>query len=334
MFHVMILSLVISFGISALLGLWLIPVLRKLKYGQTILDVGPSWHKSKQGTPTMGGLMFIAGITASILCCMFFYVNQYKGDISSDRLMNARVFAGLVSSLLFGLIGFGDDFVKVSHKSNDGFTAKQKMVLQFVVAFLYLWWLYAAGDRATNIFIPFFGSLELGFLYFPLCAVGMVFIVNSVNLTDGLDGLDASVTAVCALGFLLVSVYLKAYQNAILCCAVIGGMVAFLIYNAYPAKVFMGDTGSLFLGGMVIAMAFGVRLPIFLIFCGIIYIVESLTVIIQVWSIRKRGKKIFKMTPIHHHFEMSGYSERKIVAMFSSVTAIGAILAYFAVRLL
>ena len=334
MFYLMIIALVISFGISALLGLWLIPVLRKLKYGQTILDVGPSWHKSKQGTPTMGGIMFIAGITVSVLACMFFYVNQYKMEPTLDKIMNARVFAGLVSAVLFGLIGFGDDYTKISHKSNDGFTAKQKMVLQFIVAGVFLWWIYASGDRATTVFFPFLGSIDFGFLYFPLCAIGIVYIVNSVNLTDGLDGLVGSVTAVFAVGFLLISIYLKAYQNAILCAGVIGGMAAFLIYNAYPAKVFMGDTGSLFLGGMVIAMAFGVRLPGFLILSGIVYIVESMTVVLQVWSIRKRGKKIWKMTPIHHHFELCGFSERKIVAMFSGVTAVGSLLAYLAVRLL
>ena len=334
MFYILVIALAISFGISALLGLWLIPVLRKLKYGQTILDVGPSWHKSKQGTPTMGGIMFIAGISVSVLACMFFYVNQFSLSPAVDKMNNARVFAGLVASVLFGLIGFGDDYTKISHKSNDGFTAKQKMVLQFVVAAFFLWWIYAAGDRATTVFIPFLGSIDFGFLYFPLCAIGIVYIVNSVNLTDGLDGLVGSVTAVFAVGFLLISLYLRAYQNAILCSAVIGGMAAFLIYNAYPAKVFMGDTGSLFLGGMVIAMAFGVRLPAFLILSGIIYIAESLTVVIQVWSIRRRGKKIWKMTPIHHHFELCGFSEKKIVALFSGVTAIGALLSYLAVRLL
>ena len=334
MFLVMLLALAISFGVSALSGLWLIPFLRKLKYGQTILDIGPNWHKKKQGTPTMGGIMFIFGITLALMCAMFFFVTQHAGDPTIDKMMNARVFAGLVSSLLFALIGFGDDYVKVSKKQNEGFTAKQKLILQFVVSAVFLWWIYASGDKGTNVFIPFVGSLELGIFYFPLCLLGITFMVNSVNLTDGLDGLAASVTATCAIGFFLISINVKAYQNAILCLTVVGGTIAFLIFNAYPAKVFMGDTGSMFLGGLVVAMAFGVRLPLFLALCGIIYIVESLSVVIQVISFKTTGKRIFKMSPIHHHFEMCGYTERKIVFIFTCVTAIGSIIAFFASKLL
>ncbi|MEG2144212.1 MAG: phospho-N-acetylmuramoyl-pentapeptide-transferase [Oscillospiraceae bacterium] len=326
--------LLLSFGLTALSGLWLIPYLRKLKYGQTILDIGPSWHKNKQGTPTMGGIMFIFGITLSTLSGLFLYITRYGGVGGGESVLNARIIAGLVSALGFALIGFGDDYVKVTKKQNMGFSAKQKLILQVAVAALYMWWIYTAGDVGTNIFIPFFGSFDLGLFYFPLCILGIVYIVNSVNLTDGLDGLAVSVTAVVAIIFFGISIALGVTQNLVLCVAVEGGCLAFLIYNAYPAKVFMGDTGSMFLGGLVIAMAFGVRLPIFLGLAGIIYIVESMSVILQVISFKTTGKRIFKMSPIHHHFEMCGFTERQIVAMFVTITAIGGILSILAVKML
>ncbi|MEG2144745.1 MAG: phospho-N-acetylmuramoyl-pentapeptide-transferase, partial [Oscillospiraceae bacterium] len=290
--------------------------------------------KKKQGTPTMGGIMFIFGITLASLCGLFLYITRYGGSGGQESVLNARVIAGLVSALGFALIGFGDDFVKVTKKQNMGFPAKQKLVLQVAVAIVYMWWIYFAGDRGTNIFIPFVGSINLGIFYFPLCVLGIIYIVNSVNLTDGLDGLAISVTAVTALTFFITSVIMGVTQNAILCISAVGGCLAFLIYNAYPAKVFMGDTGSMFLGGLVVAMAFAVRLPIFLGLAGIIYIVESMSVILQVISFKTTGKRIFKMSPIHHHFEMCGFSERKIVAMFVSITAIGGILTIFAVKML
>lgn len=325
-----------SFGISALVGIWLVPYLRRLKYGQTILEIGPNWHKNKQGTPTMGGIMFILSVILSVLAGFVLASNtRLLGAQGFDRLLNTRLFGGLAMALGFSLIGFGDDFVKVTKKQNLGFTAMQKLIFQFGVSVVYLWSLYCAGDSSTTVFIPFFGQLDLGVAYWVLCSVGIVYIVNSVNLTDGLDGLASSVTIVCSLGFLVVAWLLGFFQTALYCAAIAGGLVGFLIYNAYPAKVFMGDTGSMFLGGSVVAMAFGVGLPLFLAFLGIIYIIESLSVVIQVLYFKKTGgKRFFKMTPIHHHFELSGYSEMQIVLLFSLVTAVGAALAVLAVRFL
>ena len=326
----------LSFAVSALAGLWLVPYLRRLKYGQTILEIGPNWHKNKQGTPTMGGIMFILSVILSVLAGFILSINAgLLGAQSFDRLLNTRLFGGLLMALGFSLIGFGDDFVKVTKKQNLGFTATQKLIFQFGVSIVYLWSLYGAGDVSTTVFIPFWGQLGLGAAYWVLCSVGIVYIVNSVNLTDGLDGLASSVTIVCSLGFLSVAWLLGFFQTALYCAAVAGGLLGFLIFNAYPAKVFMGDTGSMFLGGSVVAMAFGVGLPLFLAFLGIIYILESLSVVIQVLYFKKTGgKRFFKMTPIHHHFELSGYSETTIVLLFSFITAAGAAVALLAVRYL
>ncbi|MEG1850048.1 MAG: phospho-N-acetylmuramoyl-pentapeptide-transferase, partial [Oscillospiraceae bacterium] len=311
------------------------PFLKRLHYGQTILEIGPKWHKNKQGTPTMGGLMFMVGILCAVCAGM---MAALAGDPALrqgyQRILNVRLVAGLLMALGFSLIGFADDFVKVQKKQNLGLTARQKLVVQFLVAALYLWSLWAAGDVSTTVQLPFFGQWRLGLLYWPLCAIGIVYIVNSVNLTDGLDGLAASVTFVCAFGFLAIAVLLGFFQITLLAAAVAGGCVGFLIYNAYPAKVFMGDTGSMFLGGCVVAMAFGVGLPLFLACTGIVYIGESLSVVLQVISFKTTGKRIFKMSPIHHHFEMSGWSEVQIVLAFSGITFLGCLLAVAAARLL
>lgn len=327
------LSAALSLGVTAILGIWIIPYLRKLKYGQTILDIGPNWHKNKQGTPTMGGLMFIAGIlcavTAAFSTAVMNYPELTKGY---HRILNTRLMAGLLMAVGFALIGFADDYVKVAKKQNLGLTARQKLVVQFLVAGLYLWSLVAAGDSSTTLIIPFIGQWNIGVAYYPLCAVGIVYIVNSVNLTDGLDGLASSVTFMSAVGFLMVASVLGFFQISILAAAVAGGCIGFLIYNFYPAKVFMGDTGSMFLGGCVVAMAFGVGLPLILAFTGIIYICESMSVVLQVISFKTTGKRIFKMSPIHHHFEMSGYSEVQIVFAFSIITLFGSLLAFFAAK--
>ncbi len=329
----LVISALLSLGITAILGIWLIPYLRKLKYGQTILDIGPNWHKNKQGTPTMGGLMFIAGVI--IACAASFGLAVMKDPTLAEgynKILNTRLFSGLLMALGFALIGFADDYVKVSKKQNLGLTAKQKLVVQFVVSALYLWSLYAAGDSSTTLIIPFIGQLDIGLAYYPLCVIGIAYIVNSVNLTDGLDGLAASVTFMASVGFILAASVLGFFQIGLLGCAVAGGCVGFLIYNFYPAKVFMGDTGSMFLGGCVVAMAFGIGMPLILAFTGIIYICESMSVVLQVISFKTTGKRIFKMSPIHHHFEMSGYNEVQIVFAFSFVTLIGSLLALFAAR--
>ena len=315
----------IGFGVTSILGIWLIPFLRKLKFGQTILDEGPKWHKAKQNTPTMGGFMFIIGITAAAV--IGFMINSQNINITSELevIYTSRFIVGIVMALGFGFIGFVDDYIKVVKKRNLGLTAKQKIIMQLIVSIFYLATMYCVGDTSTFIWVPFFGMLDLGFLYYPLCVLGIIFITNSVNLTDGLDGLNASVTFSCAVGFMAYSAIMgRAFNNLnILAVATAAGCLGFLIWNFYPAKVFMGDTGSLFLGGLVVAMAFQAGMPLILLFMGIIYVTESLSVIIQVTSFKLTGKRVFKMSPWHHHCEMCGMSETKIVGLFTLVNFIG-----------
>ncbi len=322
----------IGFAVSAVSGYFLIPYLHKLHFGQTILDIGPSWHKNKQGTPTMGGFMFIFAILiASVVG--YFMLSQAKNDLwHGTQVEIARYWGTILLAVSFGIIGFVDDYIKVVKKRNLGLTAIQKLIMQFVAAGLYMLILYTAGDTSTVLIIPFLGQLDLGLVYFPLCVVGIVYITNSVNLTDGLDGLCGSVTCVSALGFMMVSAAMGFGGINLLSTALAAACLGFLVWNFYPAKVFMGDTGSMFLGGMVTGLAFGVGMPLILAFLGIIYICESMSVVLQVISFKTTGKRIFKMSPIHHHFEMCGLSEVKIDFAFSAVTAVGAVLAVLAVR--
>lgn len=322
----------IGFAVSAVSGYFLIPYLHKLHFGQTILDIGPSWHKNKQGTPTMGGFMFIFAILiASVVG--YFMLSQGKNDLwHGTQVEIARYWGTILMAVSFGIIGFVDDYIKVVKKRNLGLTAIQKLIMQFVAAGLYMLILYTAGDTSTVLIIPFLGQLDLGLVYFPLCVVGIVYITNSVNLTDGLDGLCGSVTCVSALGFMMVSAAMGFGGINLLSTALAAACLGFLVWNFYPAKVFMGDTGSMFLGGMVTGLAFGVGMPLILAFLGIIYICESMSVVLQVISFKTTGKRIFKMSPIHHHFEMCGLSEVKIDFAFSAVTAVGAVLAVLAVR--
>ena len=322
----------IGFAVSAVSGYFLIPYLHKLHFGQTILDIGPSWHKNKQGTPTMGGFMFIIAILiASVVG--YFMLGQGESDLwHGTRMEIARYWGVILLAASFGIIGFVDDYIKVVKKRNLGLTAIQKLIMQFVAAGLYMLILYTAGDTSTVLIIPFLGQLDLGLLYFPLCVVGIVYITNSVNLTDGLDGLCGSVTCVSALGFMMVSAAMGFGGINLLATALAAACLGFLVWNFYPAKVFMGDTGSMFLGGMVTGLAFGVGMPLILAFLGIIYICESMSVVLQVISFKTTGKRIFKMSPIHHHFEMCGLSEVKIDFAFSAITAVGAVLAVLAVR--
>ena len=322
----------IGFAVSAVSGYFLIPYLHKLHFGQTILDIGPSWHKNKQGTPTMGGFMFIFAILiASVVG--YFMLSQGKNDLwHGTQVEIARYWGTILLAVSFGIIGFVDDYIKVVKKRNLGLTAIQKLIMQFVAAGLYMLILYTAGDTSTVLIIPFLGQLDLGLVYFPLCVVGIVYITNSVNLTDGLDGLCGSVTCVSALGFMMVSAAMGFGGINLLSTALAAACLGFLVWNFYPAKVFMGDTGSMFLGGMVTGLAFGVGMPLILAFLGIIYICESMSVVLQVISFKTTGKRIFKMSPIHHHFEMCGLSEVKIDFAFSAVTAVGAVLAVLAVR--
>lgn len=330
----LVLTAVIGFAVTFILGFWLIPFLKKLKYGQTILDIGPKWHKSKEHTPTMGGFMFIIGIVFAAV--IGFLINSAGADFSNglQKVHTARFIVGIIMALGSGFIGFVDDYIKVVKKRNLGLTVSQKLIMQIVVSVFYMWTMYIVGDTSTVLQIPFIGQWDIGILYYPLCVMGIIFITNSVNLTDGIDGLCSSVTFVVSLGFMAISMLLG-YENInILAVATASGCLGFLIWNFHPAKVFMGDTGSLFLGGLVVAMAFGVGMPLILAFAGIIYIIESLSVILQVASFKLTGKRIFKMSPIHHHFEMCGYSEIKIVAMFSFITLVGVILSIWSTILM
>lgn len=325
-FIALLVTVVSAFLITSVIGMWLIPFLRRLHFGQTILDIGPAWHKSKQGTPTMGGIMFIAGITIAILAGWLTLELSEQGVADASAAGSFYLWGGLLMALAFGLIGFLDDYISVVKKQNLGLKAGQKSLAQLLVAVVYL----AAQQifaPTTSFWLPLIGDLDIGIFYYPLMLFIIVGTVNAVNLTDGIDGLDASVTMVAAMGFMVIASIVGFSQMNLLAAALAGGCLGFLVWNFHPAKVFMGDTGSLFLGGMVVALAFGLRRPLLLVFIGIVYVVETLSDIIQIGSVKLTGKRVFKMAPIHHHFEMSGWSEVKIVAVFSAVTAVGCLIA-------
>lgn len=330
-------SAVLAFAISAILGKFLIPYLHKLNFGQTILDVGPNWHKNKQGTPIMGGIMFIVAIVIVTVISTVVYmvtgaqfIQIFFADIPRELVF---IFAGLGLALANGLIGFIDDYTKVVKKRNLGLTAVQKLVLQFIAAGAYLAVLGIAGFGTTTI-IPFAGEVDLGIFYYIIAAVAIVGIVNSVNLTDGVDGLNGSVTFFVCVAFMLISCMMSYLGVTAMSAASAGACLGFLVWNFHPAKVFMGDTGSLFLGGLVCALAFATGMPILLLPIGIIYIAEEVSVVLQVSYFKlTHGKRLFKMSPIHHHFEMCGWSEVKIVAVFSAVTAVFGAIAFAIVYL-
>lgn len=324
------LAIVIAAVITGLLGYFMVPFLHKIKFGQTIREVGPSWHKNKQGTPTMGGIMFIIGSSvAAVICIAFLWLNGG----AETQLMLVKVVAGALMAVGFGIVGFLDDYISIKKHRNLGLTEIQKLILQFIIVGAYLLSVALAGGTTETV-IPFLGSVDLGFFYYILAAVFIVGMVNAVNFTDGIDGLNTSVTLVVALVFSVIAMLLNRVGLSFYAAAIVGAMIGFLFWNANPAKVFMGDTGSLFLGGAVCALAFGVNMPILLILIGIIYIVEILSVVLQVTYFKiSHGKRIFKMAPIHHHFEMCGWNENKICFVFSGVTLlagiIGVLLAVF-----
>ncbi len=303
------------------IGYFLIPVLRALKAGQSIREIGPTWHNSKAGTPMMGGLMFIA---SAIVCLL----------VSIPSMQEKTVFYVLVLGLCFGSVGFLDDFFKLKFHRNLGLTAIQKAMLQMAVSALYLYLLYLEGSMTSNIYIPFLNKSfyihPLAYIFFAMFV--MVGCVNAVNLTDGVDGLSSSVTIPVMVFFAAAAVSMGKYDLALLPAALVGGLVAYLFYNWHPAKVFMGDTGSLFLGGIVCGLAFALDMPLVLILVGIVYIAETLSVILQVGYFKlTHGKRLFKMSPIHHHFEMCGWKEEKIVLVFTAVSALMCLIAWLAV---
>ena len=320
------LAIVIAAVITGLLGYFMVPFLHKIKFGQTIREVGPSWHKNKQGTPTMGGIMFIA---AAILCVV---AAGWRSMLAGYR---THLYV-LAFALVFGLIGFIDDFVKVKFKRNLGLTALQKLVLQLAAAGAYLALLRYNGDLTCDLYIPFWNvTFDIPWIVYLIFAMFVIVgCVNSVNLTDGIDGLASSVTAVVMAFFMGTAMIWKFTTLGIFSAALCGSLLGFYaLYNRHPAKCFMGDTGSLFLGGAVAALAFAFDMPLVLILVGFVYICETLSVILQVTYFKlTHGKRIFKMSPIHHHFEMSGYTEKQIVVMFAVITAIGSALGILALR--
>jgi len=307
---------------SAALGWVLLPVLRALKAGQSIRELGPTWHNNKAGTPMMGGLMFIGAI---IVCLL----------ISIPSMKDYTAFYVLLLSLAFGLIGFLDDFTKVKFKRNLGLTSLQKALLQMAVSALFLYLLYKQGSLTPELYIPFVKtSVKLNlFVYLFAAMFIMVGCVNAVNLTDGVDGLCGSVTIPVMVFFTVTAFARGRLDLALLPAGLTGALVAYLFYNWHPAKVFMGDTGSLFLGGAVCAMAFALNMPLVLLLVGVVYIVETLSVILQVGYFKlTHGKRLFKMSPIHHHFEMCGWKEEKIVLVFTGVCILMCVIAWFAIR--
>lgn len=317
-----LLSAVISFAVTALLGKWMVPLLHRINFGQTIREEGPKWHRKKNGTPTMGGFLFIIGIFLAAAVCLPLYYSQGGLDPYLRNQSLTKAVGGLLMALGFGLVGFIDDYIKVVKKRNLGLNVKQKLILQFLVAGAYLFSLWLSGV-GTSTLIPFIGSVDFGPAFWVLSALGIVAMVNAVNFTDGIDGLNASVTFFVAITFMVLSGIMSLYGMSIAAAAVAGGCLGFLVWNFNPAKVFMGDTGSLFLGGIVCALGFGVNLLILILFVGIIYLCEILSVVLQVSYFKAtHGKRIFKMTPIHHHFEMCGWSEVKICVVFSVVTIV------------
>lgn len=313
-----------SFAIAGVMGIWLVPFLKKLHFGQTILQEGPKWHMSKQGTPTMGGFMFIvASIVTTVICVVIYHITGTRNGIPPETMLqDVKVYGGLLMAAGFGAIGFLDDYVKVAKKQNLGLTPRQKLLLQFFVAIAYLVTLYLFGE-STKTFIPFVGMVDIGIMYYPIAAILIVGMVNAVNLTDGIDGLAGSVTFFGSIFVMLIAGYLGRIGLSVMSAALAGGCLGFLLWNFHPAKTFMGDTGSLFLGGYLCALLFGLDKEILLIPIGLVYIMEMFSVILQVTYFKlTHGKRLFKMSPIHHHFEKCGWSEVKIVVVFSIITAI------------
>ena len=313
---ILILTFVIGVIIALILGPITIPLLRRLKFGQNIREEGPKSHFKKAGTPTMGGIMFILSTTIVML-------------IMSDNFTDKGMIA-LYSLIAFGFIGFLDDMLKILKKQSEGLKAWQKMILLLIFAGALSYYGYL--NFAHEIAIPFTDvKIPLGVLYIPFIVIVYAATTNAVNLTDGLDGLASTVSVLVLTFFAVVSFMLKEYSLAIFCVALISGLIGFLKFNAYPAKVFMGDTGSLAIGGAIATIAIILEQPLVLFIVGAIYVIETLSVIIQVTSFKLTGKRVFKMAPIHHHFEQCGWNEVKIVTVFSIITVLLCVIGFFAI---
>lgn len=331
-----LLPLILAFAVSAILGPSFINWLHKLKYGQEIREEGPKWHQKKSGTPTMGGIIFITGIAVAVIVMMI--ITSVMGNMNQNILKAGVLF---IVSLGFGAIGFVDDYIKVVKKRNLGLTALQKFLMQLFLSAVYVVVMYFMGMLESDIIIPFvkYSVTVPLWLYVPFVMFVVVGVVNAVNLTDGLDGLASGITVITALFFAVYAFFRVQTAQvgiSIFSMAIVGGLIGFLIYNKYPAKVFMGDTGSLFLGGAIALMAVDMNMHLYLILVGFVYFSETLSVILQTsyfkYTKKKygEGRRIFKMTPIHHHFEMLGWKETKIVRVFSLVTLCLCIISFFA----
>lgn len=314
-----ILAIIIAFAVSAILCPVVIPFLHKLKFGQQVREDGPQAHLKKQGTPTMGGLVFLTAVVITSLL----YIRDYP-----------RIIPVLFMTVGFGIIGFLDDYIKIVMKRSEGLNSVQKLIGQFVITGIFVYYLVCSGEVGTSMLVPFTGGFEhgiylnLGILFIPFVFFVVLGTDNGVNFTDGLDGLCTSVTILVATFLTIISIGENSGISPIT-GAVVGSLLGFLLFNVYPAKVFMGDTGSLALGGFVASSAFMMQMPLFIPIIGLIYLVEVLSVIMQVSYFKAtHGKRIFRMAPIHHHFELGGWSETRVVAVFSIVTALLCLVAY------
>ncbi len=317
--------LVSVFGLTVIAARIIIPILKSHKMGQVILDIGPRWHKSKEGTPTMGGICFILAIL--IVLAVVAVYSAFVGG-TSELIPLALT---LCLAVFNGIIGFVDDYCKLVKKKNEGLKAYQKFLLQLIAAGAYIYIMIITENINTSLHIPFTDiSVELGWGYYVFAVLIITGVVNSVNLTDGIDGLASCVVFVIASFFAVVAFSLSFLSLALASASLIGGTLGFLVYNFHPARVFMGDTGSLFLGGMIVGMAFMIGDPLIIILAGLVCIIETFSVMLQVGYYKlTHGKRLFKMAPIHHHFEKCGWSENKVVLVFSLITLVGCIAAWF-----
>jgi phospho-N-acetylmuramoyl-pentapeptide-transferase len=323
--------------VTAVLGYAVIPWLHKLKFGQTILDIGPYWHKHKQGTPTMGGIMFVVGTVVAV--AVTFGADALLGGgllfgLKGGAAFSGKLLSGLLMALLFGLTGFLDDYTKVVRKRNKGLSVSQKSVLQILIIGGYLYSLWLSMGKEPYTLIPFVGQVQLGWFFWIFGFAVLYSTVNAVNFTDGVDGLLSSVTLTAGGALTAVAALLGFFGAGVVAAAMAGGCAGFLVWNRNPAKVIMGDTGSLFLGGLLVALVFALDLPVLLLAFGLIYVIEGISDVLQIGYFKlTHGKRIFKMAPIHHHFEMLGWKENKIVLVFSLVNILGCVCGIAAVVL-
>jgi phospho-N-acetylmuramoyl-pentapeptide-transferase len=316
-FTVVVVTMGVAFLLSIILGPLFIPILRKLRFGQQIRSEGPQGHQKKQGTPTMGGIIILLALTFSFLRF-------------SDK--NQEFYILLVATLGFGLIGFLDDYIKIVFKRSMGLSARQKLLGQLFLSAVICWLLYDSGHDTTIYFAPFEFALDLQWLYYPFIVIFMLGFTNAVNFTDGLDGLLSGTAAIAFGALAIIALYRTEPEAAMFSAAMIGAVLGFLIFNAHPAKVFMGDTGSLGIGGGLVAVAILTKTEILLVIIGGIFVIEILSVVIQVISFKTTGKRIFKMSPIHHHFELSGWSEWRVVITFWCVGLVFAVLGIYLIE--